>query len=89
MTLGGKPLYFRSAPEASNIIWENQYTPTLLKMYKRFMALLIVFVILVTQVICIFGLNKKIFSLQEKYPSMDCEDVLDSYGADIQKYALQ
>ncbi|TNV85819.1 hypothetical protein FGO68_gene5047 [Halteria grandinella] len=89
VNLNGNPIYFKAAPEASNVIWENQYTPTLLKLYKRIVALLIVLFILVTQVVFIFALNKKIFSLQEKYPSIDCEDVLDSYGDEIQKYALQ
>ena len=45
--LNGKPLYFKAAPEASNIIWENQYSPTMVKLYKRFIAIIVVMIILV------------------------------------------
>jgi hypothetical protein len=42
----GKPLYFKAAPEPSNIMWENQYWPRSVKLMRKLATLLIVILIL-------------------------------------------
>jgi hypothetical protein len=36
----------------------------------------------------IFALNKKISSYTEKYPVLDCPDIRENYGSELQKYAV-
>lgn len=65
----GKPLYFKAAPESSNIIWQNLHKPKLAKSVKRAVALLIILVILILQLIFMFSLKKKINAYLDEYPS--------------------
>jgi hypothetical protein len=47
VTLYGHPIYFKPAPEPSNIIWEDQYTPPFTLYFKSLITGLIIFSILI------------------------------------------
>jgi hypothetical protein len=54
LTLYGEPLYFKPAPEPSNILWESQYVAPLTKYFRSFVTYSIILLILVSQVALIF-----------------------------------
>ena len=55
----GKPLYFKAAPEPSNIMWENQFWPKSIKYFRITTNFLIVILMLLLQVSFMFIINKK------------------------------
>lgn len=84
----GKPLYFKAAPEPSNIMWENQYWPRSVKLMRKLATLLIVVLILTVQVAFMFLINKKSVQIQSRYPIVDCKDVKLIYGDNLEKFAV-
>ncbi|CDW91332.1 UNKNOWN [Stylonychia lemnae] len=84
----GKPVYFKAAPEPSNIMWENQYWPFWLKTFRKISTFLIVVLILLVQVSFMFLITKKNVQFQSKYPIVDCHDIKQVYGDNLQKFAI-
>lgn len=71
----GKPLYFKAAPESSNIIWQNQWTPRSVKYLKKAIALFVVLLIIAAQIVFMFALDKKIYSYYGLYQNLECDYV--------------
>ena len=84
----GKPLYFKAAPEPSNIMWENQFWPKSIKYFRITINLLIIVLMLFLQVTFMFIINKKSVQMQSHYPLVDCNDVKSVFADDLQKFAV-
>ena len=82
------PLYFKAAPEPSNIMWENQYWPKKTKIFRNTITFLIVLLILLIQVTMMFYINKKIAKFANQYPLLDCKEVSGIFGDSLQKFAV-
>jgi len=81
-------LYFKPAPEPSNILWENQYWPKSVKMFRSIIAFLVVILIITLQIAFMFFINKQSVAMQSQYPIVDCKDVRSLYADTLQKFAL-
>ncbi len=84
----GEPLYFKPAPEPSNILWENQWFPAPEKLKKNLITLFTIAFILIVQMSFMFYMNKMSASYQAKYPIVDCNDVRDLYGEKLERFAV-
>jgi hypothetical protein len=84
----GKPIYFKAAPEPSNIMWENQYWPKTTKLIRKLITFLVVCLILSIQFSVMFFINKKVVQVQNRYPIVDCTDVKKIYGDTLEKFAI-
>jgi hypothetical protein len=84
----GHPLFFKPALEPSSILWENQYVPQSEKVWKLFVSLLIVFLILFASFVFLFYAQKEIYDYMNIYPYIDCESILKTYGDSLEHYAV-
>jgi hypothetical protein len=84
----GHPLFFKPALEPSSIQWENQYVPQSEKVWKLFVSLLIVFMILFASFVFLFYSQKEIYDYMNIYPYIDCDSILKTYGGSLEHYAV-
>ena len=83
----GEPLYFEDATEPTNIIWENRYMTTLDIVWRSFCVISACGVLLVCSFIVIFMCQQEAIAIKLKYPMVDCDEIITTYGKAFESVA--
>lgn len=71
-----QPLFFKEAPEPTNIVWENRNVSYKTQFFRKIMVLLIIVLILVMAFVIFYTLKSFTAINNMKYPlSNDCESI--------------
>ena len=82
------PFRFKDASEPTDIIWENR-NKTQTQIYcRQAWACLIIIAILAVSFLIIFNISMYSATIAKKFPMTDCDGIEDSYGDDLQQYAV-
>jgi hypothetical protein len=83
-----EPLAFTPAPEPSDIIWENKYVSLKQRFWRGVYVGFIILVILLGTFILFFYLKKKSSSVTSRYPSVNCDEVINNSGSNLETQAF-
>lgn len=89
VTLLGERPKVKSAPEPTNIIWENREVTKLSRFFRMALVVLIVVIILAFAFTVMVNLKKKALAANNKYLKQDCGEISSIYGGNLtQDYAV-
>ena len=83
------PFKFKQASEPTDIIWENRnYTPTDY-FFRQIVAFTIIGILLAGSFAFIFTVARTSSEIARVYPKVDCDVIADTYGEQLQRYAVE
>jgi len=84
-----QPMYFSPATEPTNIIWENRQHTNMGILKRTVISSVVIVLLLLVSFIIIFLCKKKSSMVNDKYPPVNCDGMVDLFGDKLQSYALQ
>ena len=88
-TFLGQELFLSESTEPTNIIWENRHWTPRDYIRRSLLVFGIIFVLVLISFGLIFLCKSYSLEVKKKYPVVECPTIKESYGLDLEKYALR
>ena len=80
---------FKKASEPTDIIWENRIYTSSDYFFRQLVAFIIISILLLGSFAFIFKVARTSSEIARTFPKVDCETVEETYGSQMQTYAVR
>ena len=84
----GKKLEFTETSEPTDIIWENRHWTKKEIFWRSIFAWVIILILMAGSFIFIWWVSAFSTSVARVFPTVDCEAALQTYGSEIEEFAV-
>ena len=82
------PMHFNKCSEPTDIIWENRHYTSRQYFARQCWAFTIIAVLLFGSAIFIYWISAFSAKMAVVYPPVECDNIAEAYGTDLQQYAV-
>lgn len=87
--VGNQPMKFKQASEPTDIIWENRHFSETEYFIRQGLAFIVIGVLLFGSFSFIYTVARTSSEIAREFPKRNCDEIADTYGSQLQKYAVE